>query len=164
MLEKLPNFIDAKRLTLQNCHIKGNVNLAEMSRLHDSLYNQDGTVEIDWHFTTDEQHRSIITGKIQTTLNVLCQRCLQVMSLPIETKVSLMILNNEDQDSPKNYDPLILTNPEISLYNMIEDELLLALPIVSYHKSCSSNEYTIKQSDSDDLKENPFKILENLNL
>lgn len=164
MLEKLPNFIDAKRFTLQDCHLKGTVDLAEMSRLHDSLYNQDGIVEIDWHFTTDEQHRSIITGNIQTTVNVLCQRCLQVMSLPIETKVALIILNNEDQEVPQNYEALILTNPEISLYNMIEDELLLALPIVSYHESCSSNEYTIKKADQDDLKENPFKILENLNL
>lgn len=164
MLDKLPNFIDVKRFTLQNCHLKGNVDLAEMSRLHDSLYSQDGTVEIDLHFTINEQHRPIITGNIQTTLNVLCQRCLQVMSLPIETKVALIILNNEDQEVPDNYEALILTNPETSLYNLIEDELLLALPIVSYHTDCSSNQYKILKPDPEDLKENPFKILENLNL
>jgi uncharacterized protein len=97
-----------------------------MSRLHNSLYNQDGTVEIDWHFTMNEQHRPIITGNIQTTLNVLCQRCLQVMSLPIETKVALIILNNEDQEVPKNYESLILTNPETSLYNIIECDSFLS--------------------------------------
>ena len=57
MLQELPQFIDLKQLALKNASLKGEVALAQLQRLHDSLCEVQGTVKIDWSFAFDELMR-----------------------------------------------------------------------------------------------------------
>jgi len=166
MLEDLPTLIDPKHLAFQGYHLKGSVALEQMSRMTDVLCEVAGNVVIDWLFTTDEQQRPIIQGYIQTQLSLQCQRCLQPMLWPIHAKVALMVLKEgqTEDDLPLGYETLTLTNTPISLPTLIEDELILALPIVVKHMVCSSNEYQLNKSqlEKSRLKNNPFQILSGL--
>ncbi|MCK5717972.1 MAG: DUF177 domain-containing protein [Thiomargarita sp.] len=157
MLKDLPILIEPKRLALQGEHLKGQVALAQMLRLHDSICELQGAVQIDWIFTVDDEKRPIIQGTIKVALSLPCQRCLQPMPWSINAAVALII--GEEENCPTGYDVLSLTTPQIELMTLIEDELILALPIVIMHTTCSDNEHTYV---ADNNIHNPFWVLSKL--
>lgn len=166
MLEDLPVFIEPKRLALRNTRLKGYIALGQMLRLQDSLYEPQGDTYIDWLFTTDEQQRLLIEGVIQTQLPLQCQRCLQRLLWSINTKVALIVLpaGQTEEDITSAHEVLTLTATPVSLATLVEDELLLALPIVPKHAVCPSNDYQLSESFEEDSAEhyNPFQVLSKL--
>jgi uncharacterized protein len=166
MSKELPTLIEPVRLALCGEQLKGKLPLKPMSRLHDSLCEVEGEVEIDWLFSTDEKQRPTIRGRIQTLLKMVCQRCLQPMPWPIETSVALVLLKEgqTENELPDGYEALTLTSTQISLITLVEDELILALPIVAKHTSCPSNEYQVAEDFNKDLayQNNPFHVLSQL--
>lgn len=166
MLKDLPTFIDPKLLAFQGCHLKGRVALAQMSRMADRLSDFKGDVEIDWLFALDEKQRATIQGSVQAQLSLQCQRCLQPMPMAIDAKVVLMILKEgqTEDELPEGYEALTLTKTPVSLITLIEDELILALPIVAKHTVCPSNEFEMSESELENnhLQNNPFHVLSSL--
>jgi uncharacterized protein len=167
MSEELPTLIEPKHLALKGCHLKGKVALTKMVRLRDSLCEGGKEhVHIDWLFAVDEQNRPKINGYMQTRLPLLCQRCLQTMLWSIDTKIAFMIITKDEKEDeiPAGYEALTLTSTRVSLITLIEDELILALPIVAIHEKCPSNEYQLPNSSAPDntFQNNPFLILAKL--
>jgi len=74
-----------------------------------------------------------------TALQLECQRCLQPMTVMLDVRPSLRFVRGEaraeqlDEDSDE--DVLALT-PTLDLQPLIEDELILALPLVPRHPTC----------------------------
>jgi uncharacterized protein len=68
-----------------------------------------------------------------------CQRCLQLVRTRVEVDRSLRFVAGEDTaaalDADSDEDVLAL-NRALDLRELIEDELLLALPLVPRHESC----------------------------
>lgn len=163
MLEELPRFIEPKQLALQNAHLKGEVALAQLERLHDSLCEVQGTVKIEWTFACDDKQRPTIQGSIQAQLPMLCQRCLQPLQWTIDTQVALVIFDNEphpDEELLMEYEVIILNENPVSLWNLIEDEIILALPIIAKHDTCIANEYQLSAEKlANNACSNPFQIL-----
>jgi len=166
MLKDLPTFIDPKHLAFQGARLKGAVALSHMSRLHESLYDSEGDVEIDWLFGLDDKQRPTIVGRVQAQLSLQCQRCLQAMPWVIDANVALMILKEgqTEDDLPVGYESLTLTKIPVSLITLIEDELILALPIVAKHTVCPSNEFQMRESENNNLQNNPFHVLSSLKI
>ncbi len=78
-----------------------------------------------------------IRADVEVTLE--CQRCLQPMSVPLEAERSIFFVEGEDAaaalDAESEDDVLALT-PALDLEALIEDELLLALPLIPRHGVC----------------------------
>ncbi|EDN67673.1 conserved hypothetical protein [Beggiatoa sp. PS] len=168
MLKELPTFIDPKHLALISSHLTGGVALEQMSRLHDLLCEVTGKVYIDWLFGLDDKQRPIIKGEMKAQVSALCQRCLQPMLIPINTKTALVIFFSEprqDEQLLPNYESIILTKTPVSLITLVEDEVILALPQIAKHDKCPSNEYQLPDMDSLETKpskKNPFHVLSKL--
>jgi uncharacterized protein len=170
MLKGLPTYIDPKRLALFGDRLKGRVALALMSRLRDSLCDVQGDAQIDWLFALDDKQRPMISGRVHAQLPQQCQRCLQPMLTEIDTKMALVVLdsetsqNSQNEELPLGYETITLTSTPVSLITLIEDELILALPIVAKHTACPSNECQYVSSIAEDktLKNNPFQVLSQL--
>ncbi|ALG68768.1 YceD family protein [Beggiatoa leptomitoformis] len=164
MLKDLPELIEPIRLAQQGITLCGQVPLARMTRIHDSLCEVQGDVAIAWTFTKDEQSRPIIQGTLKTTLVMTCQRCLQPMIVELDVPVTLMILNSEqdEEDVPETFETLILDKTPVSLPELIEDELVLAMPLVTYHEHCPQNDYILPDSTpitEPNTPSNPFAVL-----
>ncbi|RKZ90636.1 MAG: hypothetical protein DRR19_09475 [Candidatus Parabeggiatoa sp. nov. 1] len=167
MLKSLPTWIFPKRLALARDNLKGHVALAQMERLHDSLCDVQGDAHIDWSFAMDDKQRPTISGSVHAQLPMLCQRCLQPMLWPVDKRVALVILTHEpteNEELPAGYEANTLINTPNSLITLIEDELILALPIVAIHSICPSNEYQLQETLAEDLtfQNNPFYVLSKL--
>ncbi|OQW95966.1 MAG: hypothetical protein BWK79_00545 [Beggiatoa sp. IS2] len=167
MLKDLPTDINLLRLAQQHCHLKGYIALATMPRLQESLCAQEGEAYIEWSFAIDGQQRPFIQGWVQAQLYIQCQRCLQPFYRPVKTTVALMVLHphQTEDDLPSGYEEITLPATPIPLAEWVEDELILALPIVAMHDQCPSHEYLLlnddemKGPDFADPADNPFKIL-----
>jgi uncharacterized protein len=68
-----------------------------------------------------------------------CQRCLQPVLVPLEVDCALRFVATEDEaaalDAETEYDVLALP-PRCNLRALVEDELLLVLPVVPKHERC----------------------------
>ncbi len=78
-----------------------------------------------------------IGADVEVTLE--CQRCLQPMTVLLEAERSIFFVEGEDGaaalDADSEDDVLALT-PALDLEALIEDELLLALPLIPRHGIC----------------------------
>lgn len=171
MLTRLPLFIDPLTLCGRGQQLQGLISLAGMERLADSLSHQNGAVEVDLKFDVDAQDLKYMSGHLKSELALPCQRCFETLLEPIEIDVVLGFVNSESvgRELPAEYEPFVLTTPTVSLSELIEDELILALPIVALHslQTCSAaaqQEETESSScaDGGKKKKNPFAVLAEL--
>ncbi len=92
--------------------------------------------------------RKVVTGseaeirlhlRALTALQLTCQRCLQPMTVPLDVQPCLRFVQGETQaealDEDSDEDVLALT-PSLDLLRLIEDEVILALPLVPCHEIC----------------------------
>ena len=95
---------------------------------------------------------------IEAQLPVSCQRCLDEMLVHLNLTFNYIICNALPTEIDENDDTDWLeAAPEMNLQELIEDELLLAMPISPMHDhDCS------KQSMQSGEKPNPFAVLKGL--
>jgi uncharacterized protein len=72
---------------------------------------------------------------VRTQLAMICQRCLDEVQVPIDAHAELAFIDEEAQVArvPESHDPVVMTAGRVSLTALVEEELLLALPIVPVH-------------------------------
>ena len=99
-----------------------------------------------------------------TDVTLECQRCLQPMRLAVQAKRRIFFVDGEDAaaalDAESEDDVLALT-PALDLAELIEDELLLALPLVPRHEHCPAPLPRALLDDDlpIDPADNPFAVL-----
>jgi uncharacterized protein len=107
----------------------------------------------------------------QATLRVTCQRCLTPMDLPLAVNNLFRFVADEAtalaQDDECDED-LLVTSRAFDLHALVEDELLLALPMVPMHSVCPVA-VTLEVRDADFADDtapaaNPFAKLAGLGL
>ena len=111
----------------------------------------------------------MISGNLSTHVTVTCQRCNDDLGLDLDQDFmySPVGLDAESDDLPEVYDEVALDeNGEINVFELIEDELILAVPLVPTHNEASCN-YSSKPASfgvlkAEDDKPNPFDILKQL--
>jgi len=92
----------------------------------------------------------------------VCQRCLDPVIIVIDQAVSLgLVTTIEEGDRlAEGYEPLVLERERIRFADIVEDELILAIPDIPRHEHCRvMNEEPQKQ---DIERPNPFAVLANL--
>lgn len=100
-----------------------------------------------------------------TVVTLECQRCLGPMQLALHIERRLFFVEGEDAaaalDAESEEDVLALT-PSLDVHALIEDELLLSLPIVPRHEICAApidlgaGRETLPD---DEAREHPFAAL-----
>lgn len=166
MSDQLPDTIKPQSLIDTGGHLSGYTVLADMERLSAMLASNDGVVETRLDFGKDHQGIRFIKGRLKAELLLTCQRCLETVPYPVDLALSLALVGSEDQAAglPEQYDPLVLDSQSLSLTTLIEDELILALPIVAMHpeSECTNRVPTDEDDGHVADKPNPFAALAQL--
>lgn len=93
-----------------------------------------------------------------TTLGLVCQRCLQLFEQPLQARRSFQFVKDEAEaerlDEHSEDDVLALVTA-LELRSLIEDELMLSLPLIARHDVCPQ---PLLAPDSA-LQHNPFAAL-----
>jgi uncharacterized protein len=160
-----------KRMTYDGYIVKSKfVRLAEVADVIDDHVNV--TIECD----KDPQNLVVIQGNVAVDLVLTCQRCGEGLTTHVATEFAYTPVHADtafeesEERIPDAYDEIELNEfGEISLVDLVEDELMLALPIVAMHEP---NECGLKESDmtfgelapeaTEEKKSNPFDVLKKL--
>lgn len=131
----LPREIDPIKLADQGCELEGGIALADLKRLDDLLANRDGQVYFQLQFGSDAEGMRVITGQIKAKLVLICQRCNQPMDYPVDLKLNLSPIVSDKQAAqlPNDYEPLVTNGEPVSLISILEEEILLNLPMIPKH-------------------------------
>jgi uncharacterized protein len=146
---------------------QGKLPLAAMSRLRDSLAHRNGEVAYDIEFGKDEIGVAHMRVRADATLQLTCQRTLEAFGLTVHVDAKLGLITREEDEAalPSNYEPLLTVDGQIKLADVIEDELILALPVVPLSPGVEDAPVRV-WSDAEESQEepqrNPFAALKKL--
>lgn len=169
MHQKLPKEIAPLRLAQNGLKLTGQLAVADMPRLQQSLRSDEGVIKVNIAFDMDEIDTPYMRGEFATTVSMTCERCMTAMTVDLNVNSLLAIVINEQKIAglAEQYDPWLLkSSDDVSLSSVVEDELILALPLVPRHdEAClpasqwfSSDEWV----DEVEEKISPFAILSTL--
>lgn len=168
---KLPVEVDPFRAAKRRLDYEGILFKEQMPRLAESTLAINIDADVWIRFAIDPQGLVVMTGKAVTEVTLECQRCGGDLVLPIsvEFQYSPVDENNQADVLPEAYEALELNeNNEFHLHRLIEDELLLALPLIAKHsiESCEIHEevqtFGEIEVQDDNEQPNPFAILHSL--
>jgi uncharacterized protein len=126
--------LDVDRLSEAEADIDFDVPLAELPRLRAQLASVAGEVHGRVHF-----RRMAGVAVAELTLNgtarLVCQRCLETMEVGVEaaTEVGFVATEADVSRVPEELEPVLAPDGRISIGELVEEELLLTLPIVPLH-------------------------------
>lgn len=132
MSASLPASVDAERVVAGRRSFEGVLPVAELPRLAEALADDRGEVSYRLDFELGELGGPQLHVHLAAGLTLECQRTLQPFEWSAEVDTRLGLLANEDDAAglPAGCEPLLLDGGALSPVRVIEDELLLALPLV----------------------------------
>jgi len=169
----LPATIDPILLAERGARLTGTLPLKGMARLAQTALEGSGDVFVDLVFERGEGENVLLMhGRLQVRLRVTCQRCLEAMDLELEAAPWLILLRPDARHVPREEnepDTLVVDKP-LALSALVEDELLLALPMVPMHEPsrCAARGHVTesgrvgKAKPEERGKPNPFSVLHKL--
>jgi len=169
MHRKLPKEIDPWRMAQNGIQLSGEISLDTMPRLCESLLTDQGIVQVELAFEMDEVGTPYMKGQFQTEVSLTCERCLSEMRYALSTKCLLAMVMSESKidELAEQYDPWLLENNDpVALASVIEDELILGLPLVPRHQeACLPAEvWTSGEDETEEVDKpaSPFAVLSSL--
>jgi uncharacterized protein len=158
----LPATIDPVQLAERGAKLAGKLPIKGMTRLTEGEPDGKVEVEVDLEFRRAEGGNVYeMVGRLRTRLHTTCQRCLQPLVLELEAHPRLLLLRageRADLAGPEA-DTLVVDKP-LPLAQLVEDELILALPMYPVHPEgqCPAVAPDRKAPD----RKNPFSVLKGL--
>ena len=179
--QRLPVQIDPIRLAASGQQLHGELEISRLTRLVELLTSKEGTVKVEFEFDIDVNKISYVRGSITADLSLSCQRCLEAMPWHLDADISLAFIAHEHKidELVDEYEPYVIGSDPVVLSDLIEDEILLALPQVPLHSeveckpavplkefdSTQSNSDVVQNEEQDGLsqsaskRKNPFEVL-----
>ena len=141
-----PRHLDVRRFAAEGAELSGEWPLRDFPRLCDSASAERPPStgdRVSWHVRGEQtggvEPQLWMQLEARTALALQCQRCLGPMDVDVMAGRRFRFVAGEavaaELDAQSEDDVLALTR-DFDLQELIEDELLLALPIVPMHEKC----------------------------
>ncbi|WP_028024182.1 23S rRNA accumulation protein YceD [Enterovibrio calviensis] len=166
---KLPLTVDPFKSAQKRLDYDGIIAVKQLERISEATDGVIGDAHVKLSFDIDAQGLKIVSGHAKVDVNLECQRCWKSFPYHCDIEFIYSPVFNEDQvgNLPEAYEPaLVDENGEINLLQIIEDELMVALPQVAMHDEvdCEVNAdgMVFGEIPLADERPNPFAVLKNL--
>ena len=121
---------------------QGSMPVSSFSRLRDLLASDAGEVAYRIEGRRDARGRPSLLVSVAGTLQLRCQRCLEAMPFEVDEQDLLVLAATQaeiDADPVDAQAPdRVLAKKDMSLHELVEDELILALPYAPRHEGCGA--------------------------
>jgi uncharacterized protein len=168
---KLPKLVDPVKNATIRSDYRGVILSSEMPRLLGAVADIAKEIDVEIKFAKDEQGLTYFQGHMACSTSLICERCNEVFGHPMDVSFCfspVQSVNEEDEDKlPEVYEPVEVNDQgEINLFQTLEDELILSLPIVALHaeKDCKQkrDNMSFGKIEPIDERPNPFAVLKEL--
>lgn len=165
MTNDLPASVDVARMVQSRRSFAGKLPLARFKRLAGSLAGSEGEVAFQLDFDRDAYGTSLLHLKAATQLPMLCQRTLEGYLEPVVLDQQLGLIRDEAEEAAllPEYEALLVgEDGQLDLVDVIEDELILALPLVPTRPGAPLDHIEMADDEIEEPRENPFAALASL--
>ena len=159
-------FIDSLDFAGNGRQISGKAPVAEMPRLLDALEDSQGILKYTVSGGVDKQGSSLLDVSITGDCRLRCQRCLGAMEHAVRLDTRLLLRDQAGLDAldsggedEEEFDS-ILADPHLDVLDLLEEEILLSLPIAPKHELGVCQ--VAGGGDAHEEEKNPFAALAKL--
>jgi uncharacterized protein len=141
-----PRRLDVAAAAAAGATLSGQWQLADLPRLAADAIGQ-GDLPVEWSAVLEQRRVSggppQVWMRLQARTRVWskCQRCLQPVALDLQVDRPLRFAPTEDEAAAidaDSEDDVLAMDSRLDLRSLVEDELLLALPLVPKHEECAA--------------------------
>lgn len=164
---ELKTYIQPRKLANKEGELRYKWQVKDFTRIDGLLYSNEGTIEAHLSGQLDNRKRCLVKAHVIADVVLECQTSFEAIKHRIDTNVTYCMVVSEDQiaDLDDDYEPLLVNDGQVDIKEVIEDELILSLPLIA---NKASEELGMKLSFGDlpkeaESKKNPFQVLENVN-
>ena len=128
------NRIDASLCAYAGTTIERRYSLSDLPRLQEAGACEGSVVDVVFGFSQFEG-RVAIDGTLDGHVALKCQRCLKPVNVPLHDTFKIIVVRDEaelDQE-PGGYEAVLGDPARLDLLTLVEDQVLLALPLVPRH-------------------------------
>jgi uncharacterized protein len=162
MSAEVPGKIDGWRMAATGRVYEGRLPLAGMARLRDLLFDAEGIADWSAAFGRDELEVPYVEVRVQAVLPLECQRTLRRFEHPVQVEQRYGLVRSEDDEAalPEGYEALLMAEDGgLELPALVEDELILAVPLIPVAPGSESVERDWPVTADEETRANPFSAL-----
>jgi uncharacterized protein len=150
----------------RNASFTGDIPLSKMPRLSTLVIQNDTSINVYFEFGTGSYQHAAVSGHYKAEMTVECQRCLEPMVQTIDQDFYLLIDATEEDIQSFAVDTVYSSDGYLDVFEVVEDELILSLPVISMHADTSCNRYLQPEESLEEHQDaeinNPFEVLKAL--
>lgn len=146
---------------------EGQLPIAELPRLSQEAVTQSGVIRWALVGDSDRLGHSRLMLRVDGAVKLICQRCLSIMDVDVSGTAELILARDELQadeiDALLADDDIdvIVGSKAMSIAELVEDEVLLAIPLSVRHEVCPD---ALIDELASNTKPSPFAALKGLKL
>ena len=133
--------LDSVEFARRSAKLSGVVELVRLTRLHDQIAEVGGKLNVRLAGEQDEERRNWLSLDIEGRVVLRCQRCLGGVEFPVTVATRLELVSAgdpwPDESLTDDETDAIAADPALSVADLVEDEVLLALPLAPMHDNCT---------------------------
>ncbi len=156
-----PPLINSLEFARDKQRLEGQLPVARMARLQDQLTDAQGELRYVVQGGVNELGVPKLVLSLEGSCWLRCQRCLSALEYPVTLQSTVLLRTEAEldalEDDDEDFDS-ILAEASLDILNLLEEELLLSLPISPRHSSCQMETSQALAKDST----HPFAALEKL--
>ncbi len=133
MSRDFPDWIQPEKAAAARREFAGTVPLKRLERLTGMIADPgEAEIAFELRFAHDDQRQVRVEVRVKGRVPLTCQRSLKVFHHELDSQSVVGIVGSErDAEAlPDDYEPLMATEGRIELITLIEEEMLLGLPLV----------------------------------
>jgi uncharacterized protein len=128
--------VNAKELSARGAVIERHLDLPQLERVAQAGGLPGTRVDAQLRFGAFEG-RTTVDVRVEGTAVLECQRCLRPCEIAVDESALVAVVREETDDVPGGYEPFVGMPEQLSLSALIEEQVLLALPLVPAHAAGS---------------------------
>lgn len=151
--------IDSKVFAREARLLEGELPVADLGRVLDLLVDSGGSLQYRVEGLLDSRSKPQISLRLDGSLSVRCQRCLESIVYPVKIRSLLEFVDDENEltqdDLEDDSKDFLTAQKELDVVALIEDEIILDLPSAPRHESCA-----LPDAELGAGKVSPFSVLQ----
>jgi uncharacterized protein len=136
-----PPVIDGLEFAKAGAKLQGAWPIAGFARLLDALRTEEGSLRYELQGVPEAHGRPALRLTVDGVLPLVCQRCLGALEYPLHVEALLLLAATQAEvdaeplgaEGPES----IVAGREMPVQALVEDEVLLSIPIAPRHAACA---------------------------
>ena len=128
--------VNAVELAGRTARLERRLLVAQLPRLAEAGALEGSELRAQLEFGTFER-RVIVSVRVEGEVLLACQRCLRPCACSVAESADLAVVETDGDDVPGGYEPFLGDAERLSVTEVIEEQVLLGLPLVPKHANAA---------------------------